>query len=100
MLHEKQFTKALFLQIVLLSIWHHLGNSLLTLFHVSNSMFTGLGFLMVVISFNILWYYVTIMGWIQYYFISSFSAQLPWATCGNWWNTEFCKGNKHDLTRQ
>ncbi|XP_045214812.2 sodium- and chloride-dependent glycine transporter 1-like [Mercenaria mercenaria] len=51
----------------------------------------GLGFLMVMISFDILWYYVTIMGWIQYYFVQSFNSQLPWTTCGNWWNTENCK---------
>lgn len=51
----------------------------------------GLGFLMVLISFDILWYYVTIMGWIQYYFVNSFSSPLPWTYCGHWWNTEKCK---------
>ncbi|KAL4240391.1 hypothetical protein ACF0H5_001181 [Mactra antiquata] len=54
-------------------------------------LFKGLGFLMVFISFDILWYYVVIMGWIQYYFVQSFRAQLPWSTCGNWWNTENCR---------
>lgn len=53
---------------------------------------TGIGFLMVLISFDILWYYVTIMGWIQYYFVQSFNEELPWSTCGNWWNTQTCKG--------
>lgn len=58
-------------------------------------LFKGLGFLMVLISFDILWYYVSIMGWIQYYFVFSFSSELPWSTCGNWWNTENCKEEAH-----
>lgn len=45
---------------------------------------------MVAISFDILWYYVSIMGWIQYYFVNSFASQLPWSTCENWWNTQHC----------
>ena len=53
---------------------------------------TGLGLLMVLISFDILWYYVVIMGWIQYFFVNSFFSQLPWSTCGNWWNTQNCLG--------
>ncbi|XP_060592408.1 sodium- and chloride-dependent betaine transporter-like [Ruditapes philippinarum] len=54
-------------------------------------LFRGIGFLMVMISFDILWYYVSIMGWIQYYFVQSFQSELPWSTCGNWWNTENCR---------
>nr|WLN44345.1 AAT6 [Sinonovacula rivularis] len=54
-------------------------------------LFKGLGLLMVMISFNILWYYLTITAWILYYFVNSFYKPLPWSTCGNWWNTNFCK---------
>ena len=53
---------------------------------------SGLGLLMVLISFDILWYYVVIMGWIQYFFVNSFFPELPWSTCGNWWNTPNCVG--------
>ncbi|XP_053393529.1 sodium- and chloride-dependent glycine transporter 1-like [Mercenaria mercenaria] len=54
-------------------------------------LFRGIGFLMVLISFDILWYYVSIMGWVQYYFVQSFQSQLPWSTCNNWWNTDNCR---------
>ena len=31
--------------------------------------------------------YVIIIAWAFFYLFSSFSADLPWATCGNYWNT-------------
>ncbi|KAL4239956.1 hypothetical protein ACF0H5_000753 [Mactra antiquata] len=51
----------------------------------------GVGLMAVIMSFNILWYIITILGWIQYYLICSFAAELPWSSCGNWWNTEQCR---------
>uniref|UniRef100_A0A8C5AKH2 Transporter n=1 Tax=Gadus morhua TaxID=8049 RepID=A0A8C5AKH2_GADMO len=34
--------------------------------------------------------YIVIQAWALLYLIFSFSAQLPWAHCGNSWNTENC----------
>ncbi|XP_019728829.1 sodium- and chloride-dependent GABA transporter 2-like isoform X2 [Hippocampus comes] len=34
--------------------------------------------------------YITIIAWAFFYLFSSFSVDLPWATCGNDWNTESC----------
>ncbi|XP_067113843.1 LOW QUALITY PROTEIN: sodium- and chloride-dependent GABA transporter 2-like [Osmerus mordax] len=34
--------------------------------------------------------YVVIMAWAFFYLFSSFSSELPWASCGNSWNTESC----------
>lgn len=31
--------------------------------------------------------YIIIIAWAFFYLFSSFSAELPWATCGNYWNT-------------
>uniref|UniRef100_A0A3Q3FMC5 Transporter n=1 Tax=Labrus bergylta TaxID=56723 RepID=A0A3Q3FMC5_9LABR len=31
--------------------------------------------------------YIVILAWAFFYLFSSFSAELPWATCGNYWNT-------------
>lgn len=31
--------------------------------------------------------YIIIIAWAFFYLFSSFSADLPWATCGNYWNT-------------
>lgn len=35
-------------------------------------------------------YYAVILAWSLRYFFASMSPQLPWATCGNGWNTEHC----------
>lgn len=34
--------------------------------------------------------YIIILAWSFFYLFSSFSAELPWATCGNYWNTDSC----------
>ncbi|XP_030009834.1 sodium- and chloride-dependent GABA transporter 2-like [Sphaeramia orbicularis] len=34
--------------------------------------------------------YVIIMAWAFFYLFSSFSAELPWAACGHYWNTASC----------
>ncbi|XP_061606848.1 sodium- and chloride-dependent GABA transporter 2-like [Phyllopteryx taeniolatus] len=34
--------------------------------------------------------YIIIIAWAFFYLFSSFSADLPWATCGNDWNTDSC----------
>lgn len=34
--------------------------------------------------------YIIVIAWAFFYLFSSFSAELPWATCGNYWNTDSC----------
>ncbi|XP_041796659.1 sodium- and chloride-dependent GABA transporter 2-like [Chelmon rostratus] len=34
--------------------------------------------------------YIIILAWALLYLIFSFSAQLPWASCNNYWNTDNC----------
>uniref|UniRef100_A0A8C6U9F2 Transporter n=1 Tax=Neogobius melanostomus TaxID=47308 RepID=A0A8C6U9F2_9GOBI len=34
--------------------------------------------------------YIIIMAWAFFYLFASFSAELPWASCGHDWNTESC----------
>lgn len=31
--------------------------------------------------------YIIIIAWAFFYLFSSFGAELPWATCNNYWNT-------------
>ncbi|XP_056334355.1 sodium- and chloride-dependent GABA transporter 2-like [Danio aesculapii] len=35
-------------------------------------------------------YFTIILAWALFYLISSFSSQLPWASCDNIWNTDNC----------
>uniref|UniRef100_UPI00398EB495 sodium- and chloride-dependent creatine transporter 1-like isoform X3 n=1 Tax=Pristiophorus japonicus TaxID=55135 RepID=UPI00398EB495 len=50
----------------------------------------GLGFASMVIVFFCNTYYIMVLAWGLYYLIHSFTNNLPWATCGNSWNTPEC----------
>lgn len=50
----------------------------------------GTGIATVVISFFLTTYYIIIITWAIYFIVSSFSNQVPWATCNNEWNTPDC----------
>ncbi|XP_055734186.1 sodium- and chloride-dependent GABA transporter 2-like [Salvelinus fontinalis] len=53
-------------------------------------LFEGMGYTCnLVISFGAI-SYIVILAWAFFYLFSSFSAELPWASCGNWWNTDSC----------
>lgn len=51
---------------------------------------TGLGFASMVIVFYCNTYYIMVLAWGFYYLVKSFAATLPWATCGNPWNSDEC----------
>ncbi|XP_015272723.1 PREDICTED: sodium- and chloride-dependent creatine transporter 1 [Gekko japonicus] len=53
-------------------------------------LFKGLGFASMVIVFFCNTYYIMVLAWGFYYLVKSFSATLPWATCGNPWNSHEC----------
>jgi len=54
-------------------------------------LFQGIGYAMCCLSLYIGTYYNIILSWAFFYIFSSFTTQLPWASCGNWWNTEACR---------
>ncbi|KAK2857995.1 hypothetical protein Q7C36_005914 [Tachysurus vachellii] len=53
-------------------------------------LFEGLGYGSQVIVLYSSIYYIIILAWAFFYLFSSFSAELPWASCSNTWNTETC----------
>jgi len=54
-------------------------------------LFEGIGYAMCCLSLYIGTYYNIILSWAFFYIFSSFTTKLPWASCGNWWNTEACR---------
>ncbi|XP_017270307.1 sodium- and chloride-dependent GABA transporter 2 [Kryptolebias marmoratus] len=53
-------------------------------------MFEGVGIASQVIVIYLNIYYIIVLAWAIFYLINSFKSPLPWSTCDNWWNTEFC----------
>ncbi|XP_013392308.1 sodium-dependent serotonin transporter isoform X3 [Lingula anatina] len=53
-------------------------------------MFKGIGFGIIFIATWVSFYYNTIIAWAFYYLFSSMASEVPWATCGNPWNTDNC----------
>ncbi|XP_058259926.1 sodium- and chloride-dependent GABA transporter 2-like isoform X2 [Hemibagrus wyckioides] len=53
-------------------------------------LFQGLGYGTIVVLLYSSIYYIIIMAWAFFYLFSSFSSELPWASCNNSWNTETC----------
>ncbi|XP_076359543.1 sodium- and chloride-dependent glycine transporter 1-like [Tachypleus tridentatus] len=53
-------------------------------------MFKGVGYAMVLVSGIVCIYYNVIIAWTLYYLYKSVGTVVPWATCGNWWNTIRC----------
>nr|QQY02452.1 sodium- and chloride-dependent taurine transporter [Cryptocotyle lingua] len=54
-------------------------------------LFRGIGFASAVTNFSLDCYYNVILAWAIHYLFSSFTAVLPWSTCGNAWNTDYCR---------
>lgn len=53
----------------------------------------GIGLASTIIVFFCNCYYIMVLTWAIYYFFCSFTSVLPWSTCDNAWNTEFCSTN-------
>ena len=42
------------------------------------------------VSFLVSVYYNIIIAWCLYYLFLSMKKEVPWKSCGNWWNTDNC----------
>uniref|UniRef100_A0A8C6TCG7 Transporter n=1 Tax=Neogobius melanostomus TaxID=47308 RepID=A0A8C6TCG7_9GOBI len=61
-------------------------------------LFKGLGYSSMVIVFFCNTYYIMVLAWGFYYLIHSFTANLPWASCDNPWNSPSCSEIFHQIT--
>ncbi|XP_065350626.1 sodium- and chloride-dependent GABA transporter 2-like [Cloeon dipterum] len=52
--------------------------------------FKGIGYGTTLICFSLNVYYIVILAWTVHYFYNSFTTELPWSSCNNWWNTDRC----------
>jgi SNF family Na+-dependent transporter len=48
------------------------------------------GYSFVIMNVIVSIYYIIVISYAIFYFVCSFSAELPWSHCGNPWNTEHC----------
>ncbi|CAH1711848.1 sodium-dependent dopamine transporter [Aphis gossypii] len=54
-------------------------------------LFKGIGYSVVLIAFYVDFYYNVIIAWALRFFLASFTNILPWTTCDNDWNTNYCQ---------
>uniref|UniRef100_A0A8C1WYL1 Transporter n=1 Tax=Cyprinus carpio TaxID=7962 RepID=A0A8C1WYL1_CYPCA len=50
-------------------------------------LFEGIGYATQVIEAHLNVYYVVILAWAIFYLFNCFTTELPWASCGHYWNT-------------
>ncbi|XP_060073835.1 sodium- and chloride-dependent glycine transporter 1-like [Ylistrum balloti] len=72
------------------------GKSALVAWSSIAPLFKGIGFLMIIISGIVSWYYNLVITWVIYYLIHAFFPHIPWATCDNEWNTDTCIVSRAD----
>ncbi|OWF53555.1 sodium- and chloride-dependent glycine transporter 1-like [Mizuhopecten yessoensis] len=72
------------------------GKSALVVWSSISPLFRGLGFLMIIISGVVSWYYNLVITWVIYYLVHAFFPHIPWATCDNDWNTDKCIVSRAD----
>ncbi|XP_051883986.1 sodium-dependent noradrenaline transporter [Pristis pectinata] len=56
--------------------------------------FKGVGYAVILIALYVGFYYNVIIAWSLYYLFSSFTSDLPWVHCNNYWNSQNCTDPK------
>ncbi|XP_030070509.1 sodium- and chloride-dependent GABA transporter 2 [Microcaecilia unicolor] len=66
-------------------------------------LFEGIGYASQVIVALLNFYYIIVLAWAFFYLFSSFTTELPWASCGHEWNSGACmefqrSNSSHNMT--
>ncbi|KAK0418475.1 hypothetical protein QR680_013577 [Steinernema hermaphroditum] len=60
-------------------------------------LFKGIGIAMIIIACSIAIMYNVVSAWAMFYLVNSLKLTLPWATCGNHWNSQNCSVWNRDI---
>lgn len=74
-----------------MSLGQYFSSGCLTVWRRVCPMLKGIGYAMCVLNFFTGLYYNTIISWAVFFFVESFTLELPWTTCDNPWNSKDCK---------
>lgn len=74
-----------------MSLGQYFSSGCLTVWRRVCPMAKGIGYAMCVLNFFTGLYYNTIISWAVFFFVESFTYDLPWTSCNNLWNSPDCK---------
>lgn len=74
-----------------MSLGQYFSSGCLTVWRRVCPMAKGIGYAMCVLNFFTGLYYNTIISWAVFFFVESFTNNLPWTSCNNPWNSKDCK---------
>ncbi|KAJ8318581.1 hypothetical protein KUTeg_003672 [Tegillarca granosa] len=79
-----------------ISVGQFMGKGVISVWNAF-PLFRGIGIGILLSSAILSFYYNIITAWVLYYIVNSFINPIPWSTCDNDWNTQFCV-SKHLTT--
>ncbi|XP_069084237.1 sodium- and chloride-dependent GABA transporter 2-like [Pleurodeles waltl] len=84
------FTCGIPLFVLEISIGQYTSQGTITCWRRLCPIFEGIGYASLVIVIFMNTYYIIVLAWAFFYLFSSFTTNLPWASCGHEWNTDNC----------
>lgn len=74
-----------------MSLGQYFSSGCLTVWRRVCPLAKGIGYAMCILNFFTGLYYNTIISWAVFFFVESFTSELPWTSCNNPWNSDDCK---------
>lgn len=74
-----------------MSLGQYFSSGCLTVWRRICPMAKGIGYAMCMLNFFTGLYYNTVISWAVFFFVESFTYNLPWTSCNNPWNSKHCR---------